>query len=224
MKKDAGKILKSQNKEAQQSKSIKLQRAAAIKKELLVKEHKQSIQQGQVLGLIDPDADPDVLVKSLEKIEPLYNVEASEERIDNKILSIMLMEGMQRDYQGKMLPNFTMAAKLVGHSKSYMHDLWDDREYITAQKNTLLAQGLSMVQVKLTVTMLKMVTALDSVKDWSKYISTSDPKTFKNFIDFFDKILLRTRLLGNLSTENVDTHIKHEGRVKLVTSDDALLK
>lgn len=219
MRKDAAKKLKAQDKHSKKKKSEALKQKAAERREIVTTENKQSIAQVKELGLLDDNDSVDEIVKSLENVEPLYNIDKTQDRIDNKIFAIMLMEGMIRERQGVLLPNFSMAGKLIGRSRSYMHGLWQDRDEITAQKNTILNNGLKMVRVKMTMSLLKMTNALDrmTVDDWAKYFK--DPKDMRNFIDFYDKLIIRIRLLADLSTENVDHQHKHTGKVELVPTD-----
>lgn len=218
MRKNAVKILKSQNKVAKKQKSNKLKKIASDKRELVVIENVASITQAKAIGLLSPDEDVEDLVASLDNVTPLYNIDQAEDRIDNKILSVMLMEGMQREHNGQVIPNFTLAGKMVGRSKSYMYQLWQDRVEVLAQKNNILENGLKMVQVKLVINLMRMTHALDSVEDWTVFLQSAGQ--FKNFIELFDKLLLRARLLGNLSTENVAHKHEHTGKVDLVQTDD----
>lgn len=218
MRKDAKEILKAQNKEGIVHKSNALRKIAQDKRKAVSKDNEKSLIQAKAIGLLDSNESVNELVESLENVQPLYNIEQAEDRIDNKILCIMLMEGMMREYKGEFIPNFTLAGKLVGRAKSYMHDLWQDRDIIITQKDNIVNNGLKMVQVKLIINLMKMTKALDDVEDWGVFLNTAGQ--FKNFIELFDKLLLRSRLLGNLSTENVAHKHDHAGRVDLVKSDD----
>jgi len=222
MRDDAKKALRSQNKEATENKSAAAKQVAAEKAKENEIQTKADLKQLQSYGIVHKEQDIDALYDSLKEVQPIYKINKGEDdKIDNKILAIIIMEGTMREYQGEMKPNYTLAGKLVGRSKSYMHKLWADRAEITANKNTLIDKGLEMVQVKLIMTTLKMTQALDQVENWSEFLDIGNDKQTKNFIDLFDKLLLRIRLLGGMSTENV-AH-KHDvgGRVTLVAPDDA---
>jgi len=216
MREDAKKVLLAKDKDAEQR---RIDNKLAKKKDIK-EDNVNTLVQAKEIGLIGSELDVNELVASLENVEPLYDIKQAEDRIDNKILCVMLMEGMQRDYKGEFLPNFTLAGKLVGRSKSYMYKLWQDKAEVLAQKNNLVNNGLQMVQVKLVINLLKMTHALDSVEDWSIFMDSAGQ--FKNFIELFDKLLLRARLLGNMSTENVAHKHEHAhgGKVALVKTDD----
>lgn len=220
MRKDAVQKLKSQDKKGKEKKSTALKKKAEEKRAIVTTDDRQSIEQAKELGLLDNTESVNDIIKSLENIEPIYKIDQAEDRIDNKILAIMVMDGLIREWQGELIPNFSLAGRLVGRSKSYMHGLWEDKDIILAQRDTILDTGLQMVRVKMIINLLKMTNALDeiTVADYKDMIL--DPKSFKNFISFYQDQRGGSRLLANLSTKNVDHHHKHEGRVKLVPTDE----
>ena len=220
MRKDAVKKLKSQDKKGIKKKSDAIKLKAEENKALVIADDRKCIEQAKELGLLDDTESVNDIIKSLKDVQPIYNIDQAEDRIDNKILAIMVMEGMIREYQGELIPNFSLAGRLVGRSKSYMHGLWRDKDAILAQKDTILDTGLQMVRVKMIINLLKMTSALDeiTVSNWKGMILNH--KEFKNFISFYQDQIGRSRLLGNLSTDNVDHHHKHEGKVELVPTDN----
>lgn len=220
MRKDAVKKLKSQDKKGIKKKSDAIKLKAEEHRELVLADNRKSIEQAKALGLLDDTESVNDIIKSLENIQPIYNIDKAEDRIDNKILAIMVMDGMIREYQGELIPNFSLAGRLVGRSKSYMHGLWQDKDAILAQKNTILETGMQMVRVKTIITVMKMTSALDeiTVANWKGMILNH--KEFKNFIGFYRDQHRQSRLQANLSTENIDHHHKHEGKVELVKTDD----
>ena len=126
--------------------------------------------------------------------------------LDDQVLALMFMDAFQRDYKGKMIPNFTMVGRWFGYPKQTMHTWWQNRQEIMQQKNTITEQAMNVVQLRLSTELLRMTDAL-SRKDY-------DTMSDKDFTQLLNTVINKIRLLGNLSTTNVEH--KHGGGVELV--------
>ena len=127
-------------------------------------------------------------------------------RLDDKILAIMFLEAFQKDIDGVMTPKFSMVASLLSFPKQTLHDWWKSREDIVSQKSTIVAKGFEYTQVKLMLELMRMTESL-SRKNY-------DDMKDKDLINLLNTIINKVRLLGNLSTSNVE-HL-HKGGVAMV--------
>lgn len=138
-------------------------------------------------------------------------------RVDEKLLAIMFCEAFQHEYINahdqsvKILPNFAQVGKMLGHPRQTIRTWWEQRDKLKTQNSALVESGLSYVQAKIVVELIRMADVLAG-KD---YAVMRD----KDFISLFNTLINKVRLLTGLSTENV-AHA-HAHRVQLVTPEEA---
>ena len=188
----------------------------ALKEEVLAEE----ITQLQSIGLLkDADAEKkpsEVLnsIKEVQRDEVVYDDEQNilqqkgrgRYRLDDKLLVLLFLEAFQNERNGKMIPNFELVSRWFGYPSTTIQNWWASRDKIQKQKSAITDQVLEVVHLRLSSELLRMTETL-SKKDY-------DNMKDNDFVNLFNTLINKIRLMSNLSTNNVEH--KHQGGVQLV--------
>ena len=188
----------------------------ALKEEVLAEE----ITQLQSIGLLkDADAEkkPSEVLNSIKEVqmdEVVYDDEQNilqqkgigRYRLDDKLLVLLFLEAFQSDFKGKMTPNYELVSRWFGYPSNTIKNWWANRDKIQKQKSAITDQVMEVVHLRLSSELLRMTETL-SKKD---YDSMKD----NDFVNLFNTLINKIRLMSNLSTNNVEH--KHQGGVQLV--------
>ena len=200
-------------KDAKQKTKAKKQ---ALKEEVLAEE----ITQLQSIGLLkDADAEKkpsEVLnsIKEVQRDEVVYDDEQNllqqkgvgRYRLDDKLLVLLFLEAFQSDFKGKMTPNYELVSRWFGYPSNTIKKWWTNRDKIQKQKSAITDQVMEVVHLRLSSELLRMTETL-SKKDY-------DNMKDNDFVNLFNTLINKIRLMSNLSTNNVEH--KHQGGVQLV--------
>ena len=188
----------------------------AIKEEVLAEE----ITQLQSIGLLkDADAEKkpsEVLnsIKEVQRDEVVYDDEQNilqqkgkgRYRLDDKLLVLLFLEAFQSDFKGKMTPNYELVSRWFGYPSNTIKKWWINRDKIQKQKSAITDQVMEVVHLRLSSELLRMTETL-SKKDY-------DNMKDNDFVNLFNTLINKIRLMSNLSTNNVEH--QHQGGVQLV--------
>ena len=188
----------------------------ALKEEVLAEE----ITQLQSIGLLkDADAEKkpsEVLnsIKEVQRDEVVYDDEQNilqqkgigRYRLDDKLLVLLFLEAFQNERNGKMIPNFELVSRWFGYPSTTIQNWWASRDKIQKQKSAITDQVLEVVHLRLSSELLRMTETL-SKKDY-------DNMKDNDFVNLFNTLINKIRLMSNLSTNNVEHN--HQGGVQLV--------
>ena len=188
----------------------------ALKEEVLAEE----ITQLQSIGLLkDADAEkkPSEVLNSIKEVqmdEVVYDDEQNilqqkgigRYRLDDKLLVLLFLEAFQSDFKGKMTPNYELVSRWFGYPSNTIKKWWANRDKIQKQKSAITDQVMEVVHLRLSSELLRMTETL-SKKDY-------DNMKDNDFVNLFNTLINKIRLMSNLSTNNVEH--KHQGGVQLV--------
>ena len=188
----------------------------ALKEEVLAEE----ITQLQSIGLLkDADAEkkPSEVLNSIKEVqmdEVVYDDEQNilqqkgigRYRLDDKLLVLLFLEAFQSDFKGKMTPNYELVSRWFGYPSNTIKKWWANRDKIQKQKSAITDQVMEVVHLRLSSELLRMTETL-SKKDY-------DAMKDNDFVNLFNTLINKIRLMSNLSTNNVEH--KHQGGVQLV--------
>ncbi len=203
--------------DAKQKVKVKKQ---AIKEEVLAEE----ITQLQSIGLLkDADAEkkPSEILNSIKEVqrdEVVYDDEQNllqqkgvgRYRLDDKLLVLLFLEAFQSDFKGKMTPNYELVSRWFNYPANTIKKWWISRDKIQKQKSAITDQVMEVVHLRLSSELLRMTETL-SKKDY-------DNMKDNDFVNLFNTLINKIRLMSNLSTNNVEH--KHQGGVQLVMPQD----
>ena len=192
----------------------------ALKEEVLAEE----ITQLQSIGLLkDADAEkkPSEVLNSIKEVqmdEVVYDDEQNilqqkgigRYRLDFKLLVLLFLEAFQSDFKGKMTPNYELVSRWFGYPSNTIKNWWANRDKIQKQKSAITDQVMEVVHLRLSSELLRMTETL-SKKDY-------DNMKDNDFVNLFNTLINKIRLMSNLSTNNVEH--KHQGGVQLVMPKD----
>ena len=192
----------------------------ALKEEVLAEE----ITQLQSIGLLkDADAEkkPSEVLNSIKEVqmdEVVYDDEQNilqqkgigRYRLDDKLLVLLFLEAFQSDFKGKMTPNYELVSRWFGYPSNTIKNWWANRDKIQKQKSAITDQVMEVVHLRLSSELLRMTETL-SKKDY-------DNMKDNDFVNLFNTLINKIRLMSNLSTNNVEH--KHQGGVQLVMPKD----
>ena len=188
----------------------------ALKEEVLAEE----ITQLQSIGLLkDADAEkkPSEVLNSIKEVqmdEVVYDDEQNilqqkgigRYRLDDKLLVLLFLEAFQSDFKGKMTPNYELVSRWFGYPSNTIKNWWANRDKIQKQKSAITDQVMEVVHLRLSSELLRMTETL-SKKDY-------DAMKDNDFVNLFNTLINKIRLMSNLSTNNVEH--KHQGGVQLL--------
>ena len=188
----------------------------ALKEEVLAEE----ITQLQSIGLLkDADAEkkPSEVLNSIKEVqmdEVVYDDEQNilqqkgigRYRLDDKLLVLLFLEAFQSDFKGKMTPNYELVSRWFGYPSNTIKKWWANRDKIQKQKSAITDQVMEVVHLRLSSELLRMTETL-SKEDY-------DNMKDNDFVNLFNTLINKIRLMSNLSTNNVEH--KHQGGVQLV--------
>ena len=186
-----------------------------LKEEVLAKE----ITELQSIGLLN-DADttkkPSEVLNSIKEVQEdeitygeqniLQQKGRGRYRLDDKLLVLLFLEAFQSEHKGKMTPNFELVSRWFGYPSNTIKNWWASRDKIQKQKSAITDQVLEVVHLRLSSELLRMTETL-SKKDY-------DAMKDNDFVNLFNTLINKIRLMSNLSTNNVEH--KHNGGVQLV--------
>ena len=188
----------------------------ALKEEVLAEE----ITQLQTIGLLkdaDSEKKPSEVLNSIKEVqmdEVVYDDEQNilqqkgigRYRLDDKLLVLLFLEAFQSDFKGKMTPNYELVSRWFGYPSNTIKNWWANRDKIQKQKSAITDQVMEVVHLRLSSELLRMTETL-SKKDY-------DNMKDNDFVNLFNTLINKIRLMSNLSTNNVEH--KHQGGVQLV--------
>ena len=188
----------------------------ALKEEVLAEE----ITQLQSVGLLrdaDTEKKPSEILNSIKEVqrdEVVYDDEQNilqqkgvgRYRLDDKLLVLLFLEAFQSDFKGKMTPNYELVSRWFGYPSNTIKKWWTNRDKIQKQKSAITDQVMEVVHLRLSSELLRMTETL-SKKDY-------DNMKDNDFVNLFNTLINKIRLMSNLSTNNVEH--KHQGGVQLV--------
>ena len=187
-----------------------------LKEEVLAEE----ITQLQSVGLLrdaDTEKKPSEILNSIKEVqrdEVVYDDEQNilqqkgvgRYRLDDKLLVLLFLEAFQSDFKGKMTPNYELVSRWFGYPSNTIKKWWTNRDKIQKQKSAITDQVMEVVHLRLSSELLRMTETL-SKKDY-------DNMKDNDFVNLFNTLINKIRLMSNLSTNNVEH--KHQGGVQLV--------
>ena len=191
-----------------------------LKEEVLAEE----ITQLQSVGLLrdaDTEKKPSEILNSIKEVqrdEVVYDDEQNilqqkgvgRYRLDDKLLVLLFLEAFQSDFKGKMTPNYELVSRWFGYPSNTIKKWWTNRDKIQKQKSAITDQVMEVVHLRLSSELLRMTETL-SKKDY-------DNMKDNDFVNLFNTLINKIRLMSNLSTNNVEH--KHQGGVQLVMPKD----
>ena len=187
----------------------------ALKEEVLAEE----ITQLQTIGLlkdVDSEKKPFEVLNSIKEVQ-MDDVSYGEQnilqqkgkgryRLDDKLHVILFLEAFQDDHNGKMTPKYELVSRWFGYPSNTIKKWWAGRDKIQKQKSAITDQVLEVVHLRLSSELLRMTETL-SKKDY-------DAMKDNDFVNLFNTLINKIRLMSNLSTNNVEH--SHHGGVQLV--------
>ena len=105
-----------------------------------------------------------------------------------------------------MTPNYELVSRWFGYPSNTIKKWWANRDKIQKQKSAITDQVMEVVHLRLSSELLRMTETL-SKKDY-------DNMKDNDFVNLFNTLINKIRLMSNLSTNNVEH--KHQGGVQLV--------
>ena len=191
-----------------------IEKKKALKEEVLAEE----ITQLQSIGLldnVDAEKKPSEVLNSIKEVQNKDDIVYDDEqnilkrkgpgryRLDDKLLVLLFLEAFQREYKGKMTPNYELVSRWFGYPRQTIQLWWQTRDKIQKQKSAITDQVLEVVHLRLSSELLRMT---EPRKDY-------DTMKDNDFVNLFNTLINKIRLMSNLSTNNVEH--KHNG-VQLV--------
>ena len=194
----------------------KMKKTNDEKKEVKLAEEITQLQTIGLLDNIDSEKKPSEVLNSIKEVqmdEVVYDEQTilqqkgkGKYRLDDKMLVILFLEAFQRDMGGKMTPNYELVARWFGYPRQTIQGWWTNRDKIQKQKSAINDQVMEVVHLRLSSELLRMTETLSK----KNYDTMKD----NDFVNLFNTLINKIRLMSNLSTNNVEH--KHQGGVQLV--------
>jgi len=135
---------------------------------------------------------------------------------DDKFMAVSLMRAFAEDKEGKLIPNFTRLAALLGVAKDTLSSWWAQRESIISGSQGAVAEMKAIVTHQLT--WMIMETASIVLK---RLRNNPDKEKTENLIRIMDKMTNKITILNGEPGTRKRTDVYHHLPVKAIPPDYA---
>ena len=139
--------------------------------------------------------------------------ETNKYTVDEKLLSISLLEASRRDMDGILTPEYHKMESLLNVPYSTLRNWWKDKDRILKQSEAIVNHIAEAVAVKISIELVHLINSISG---------TYDSMENRDKINLLNSYITKLRLLQGRSTSNIA--VKHDYIPPIASPDAKLIK